>query len=68
MAGIESWKHILFAPVIQSFLTIRIPRDRSDSFVVCYPMGETCSHLSMPRTHGLDPGVFPGADLGFTTV
>ena len=31
VAGIESWKHILFAPVIQSFLTIRIPRDRSES-------------------------------------
>ena len=31
VAGIESWKHILFTPVIQSFLTIRIPRDRSES-------------------------------------
>ena len=31
VAGIESWKHILFAQVIQSLLTIRIPRDRSES-------------------------------------
>ena len=31
VAGIESWKTILFAPVIQSFLTIRIPRDRPES-------------------------------------
>ena len=31
VAGVESWKPILFAPVIQSFLTIRIPRDRSES-------------------------------------
>ena len=31
VAGIESWKPILFAPVIQSFLTIKIPGDRSES-------------------------------------
>ena len=31
VAGIHSWKPILFAPVIQSFLTIRIPGDRSES-------------------------------------
>ena len=31
VAGIESWKPILFAPVIQSFLTIKIPSDRSES-------------------------------------
>ena len=34
VAGVESWKPILFAPVIQSFLTIRIPSDRSESVPV----------------------------------
>ena len=34
VAGIEAWKHILFAPVMQSFLTIRIPRDRSESIPI----------------------------------
>ena len=43
-------------------------RIHPDSFVVCCSMGETCSHFSMPRTHGPDSGLFPGADLGFTTV
>ncbi len=31
VAGIDTWKPILFAPVIQSLLTIRICRDRSES-------------------------------------